>query len=87
MKLNLIYKLTGYSSIVFGLLAALSIYRIQYVKIGIAIAILGFITAGINIFLNAKYFYDYEVYPKGYWGMFLSSLPVLFLLFFIMKHR
>ncbi len=87
MKLNVIYKLTGYSSIVLGLIATLSIYRIQYVKIGIAIAILGFITAGINIFLNTKYFYDYETYPKGYWGMFLSSLPVLFLLFFIMKHR
>ena len=53
----------------------------------IALGILGFIISGINIFLNTKYYYEEEKYPKGYIGMLLSSLPVLFMLFVIMKHR
>ena len=52
MKLGLIYKICGYSSIVLGIIAAISIYKIQYIKIGLPICVLGFITAGINIFLN-----------------------------------
>ncbi|MCA0431183.1 MAG: hypothetical protein LCH32_11855 [Bacteroidetes bacterium] len=86
MKLGLIYKICGYSSIVLGIIAAISIYKIQYIKIGLPICVLGFITAGINIFLNTKYFYDEEKIPKGYLGMFLSSIPVLFILFVIYKH-
>jgi len=45
-----VYKLLGYLSIVIGILAALSIYRIQFAFYGIALGILGFIVSGINIF-------------------------------------
>ncbi|MCA6434836.1 MAG: hypothetical protein IM600_12710 [Bacteroidetes bacterium] len=86
MKLITLYKLSGYVSILLGLAAAFSIYKIQYIKIGLPLCIAGFILAGINIFLNAKYFYDEEKIPKGYLGMFLSSVPVLFLLFVIGRH-
>lgn len=82
-----VYKLLGYLSIVIGIFAALSIYRIQFAFYGIALGILGFIVSGINIFLNTRYYYEEEKYPKGYLGMVLSSLPVLFMLFVIMKHR
>ena len=82
-----VYKLLGYLSIVIGILAALSIYRIQFAFYGIALGILGFIVSGINIFLNTRYYYEEEKYPKGYLGMVLSSLPVLFMHFVIMKHR
>lgn len=82
-----VYKALGYLSIVIGILAALSIYRIQFAFYGILLGILGFIISGLNVFLNVKYYYEEEKYPKGYLGMVLSSVPVLFMLFVIMKHR
>jgi hypothetical protein len=87
MDLRVIYKVTGYLSIAIGLVAALSIYRMQYIYYGIGLAILGFISAGVNIFLNAKYYSEYEQYPKGYLGMFLSSMPVIFMMLLIFKFR
>lgn len=87
MSHRFVYKALGYLSIVIGVLSALSIYRIQFAFYGIVLGMLGFIVSGINIYLNTKYYYDEEKYPKGYLGMLLSSLPVLFMLFVIMKHR
>ena len=87
MSHRLFYKILGYLSILIGIFAALSIYRIQFAFYGIALGIVGFIVSGINIFLNTKYYYEEEKYPKGYLGMVLSSLPVLFMLFVIMRHR
>ena len=87
MSHRLVYKILGYLSLVIGALAALSIYRIQFSFYGIALGFLGFIISGINIFLNTKYYYEEEKYPHGYIGMVLSSVPILFMLFVIMKHR
>lgn len=87
MSHRLVYKMLGYLSILIGIFAALSIYRIQFAFYGIALGILGFIISGLNVFLNVKYYYEEEKYPKGYLGMVLSSIPVLFMLFVIMKHR
>lgn len=88
MNLSLVYRLLGYASLAIGALASLCIYRMhhpKYMFYGMALAILGFIISGANIFLNTKYFSDEEKYPKGYLGMVLSSLPVLFMLFVIFK--
>lgn len=87
MSHRFFYKALGYFSLLIGVLATLSIYRIQFAFFGIALGILGFIVSGINIFLNTKYYSEEEKYPKGYLGMVLSSIPVLFMLFVIMKHR
>jgi hypothetical protein len=87
MNFRLIYIVTGYLSIAIGILAAACIYRIQYMKIGIGLAMLGMVVAGINIFLNSKYFSEKDKFPKGYLGMFLSSLPVIFMLLIIFKFR
>lgn len=87
MSHRFFYKALGYLSLLIGILATLSIYRIQFAFFGIALGILGFIVSGINIFLNTKYYSEEEKYPKGYLGMVLSSIPVLFMLFVIMKHR
>lgn len=51
------------------------------------LAILGFIMAGINIYLNGKYEFDEVKWPKGYIGMLLSSIPVLFMLFVVFKYK
>ena len=87
MNVKTLYKVSGYLSIVIGVIAALCIYRIQYMYYGVALAIFGFIFAGINIFLNEKYYHEQEKFPKGYIGMFLSSLPVIFMMLIIFKFR
>ncbi len=87
MNLKSVYYITGYLSLLIGICAALCMYRIQNIFLGIGIAILGFIVSGINIYLNTKYFYDLEKYPKGYLGMVFSSLPVLFMMFVIFKYK
>ncbi|WP_317898442.1 hypothetical protein [Aurantibacillus circumpalustris] len=87
MNVKSVYKLSGYLSIVVGIIAVLCIYRIQYMYYGVALSILGFIFASINIFLNEKHYFEQEKYPKGYIGMFLSSLPVIFLMLIIFKFK
>lgn len=87
MSPRFLYKLIGYLSIIVGLVATGCIFKIQNVFYGIALSILGFILSGINIYLNMKYYYEEEKYPKGYFGMLFSSLPVLFLMFVIFKFR
>ncbi len=87
MSHRLLYKALGYLSIGVGIAASLCIYKPWLMMYGIALALLGFILAGINIFLNMKYYSEEEAYPKGFLGMFLSSLPVLFMLFMIFKSK
>jgi len=84
---RIVYISIGYLSIAVGILAALCIFRIQNMFYGIALSLLGFILSGINIYLNSKYYSEYEKYPKGYLGMLFSSLPVLFMLFVIFKFK
>lgn len=82
-----LYRFLGYLSILIGLAAAGCLFKIQNMFYGIALAIIGFIVSGINIYLNTKYYYDEEKYPKGYLGMLFSSLPVLFMMFVIFRFR
>jgi len=87
MNLNIIYKITGYLSIAIGIMSTMCIYRPGLRFFGIGFALLGFVIGIINIFLNMKYFSESEKWPKGYLGIFLSSLPVLFMMFMIFKTR
>ena len=87
MYTKLIYKVSGWLSLIIGLLCTLSIYQVRYVYYGVGLAILGFVFAGINIFLNQKFEFDEVKWPKCYIGMLLSSIPILFLLFVILKFR
>lgn len=82
-----VYKTTGYLSIMVGVAAALCIFKIQHLYYGMGFAILGFLLSTVNIFLNTKYYFDEEKWPKGYLGMFLSSLPVIFLMLVIFKFK
>ncbi|PBQ31306.1 hypothetical protein CNR22_05855 [Sphingobacteriaceae bacterium] len=87
MDVKKLYKLSGYLSVGIGLLATLCVYQKQFMFYGVALAIFGFIFAVINIFLNEKHYSEQEKFPKGYIGMFLSSLPVIFLMLMIFKFR
>ncbi|MGE0566758.1 MAG: hypothetical protein AB7O73_02325 [Bacteroidia bacterium] len=82
-----IYLVSGYLSIVFGLLSAGSIYRPGLIFIGMLLGIAGFFMSGINIYLNNKFEFDDTKWPKGYIGMLLSSVPILFMLFLIFNNR
>lgn len=84
---RILYYTLGYLSMLVGILAALCIFRLQNMFYGFALSILGFIIAGVNIFLNTKYYSEEEKYPKGYLGMVFSSLPVLFMLFVIFRFK
>ena len=87
MNVKTVYKITGYLSVAIGICAAICMYRIQFMFYGVGLAILGFIAGSVNIFLNSKYYYEQEKFPKGYLGIFLSSLPVIFMLMIIFKFR
>jgi hypothetical protein len=87
MYQRLVYKILGYLSIAVGLAATGCMFKIQNMFFAIALSILGFILSGINIYLNQKYYHEEETYPKGYFGMLFSSLPVLFMMFVIFKFR
>ena len=87
MNLNGLYKISGYLSLGIGIIASLCIYRPGLMVFAMGFALLGFILGGVNVFLNAKYFWQEEKFPKGYIGIFLSSLPVLFILFMMLKSR
>lgn len=87
MNPRLAYRLTGYLSIAVGIGASIGIYRPHFMMYSIALSLLGFILSGINVYLNQKYFAEQDRFPKGLLGMFLSSLPVLFLLFMIFRSR
>jgi hypothetical protein len=91
MKTNLIYVFIGYASIFFGFIGALTAFigltQIKYMFYSIALAIIGFILGSINVFINTKYFSELEKYPKGYFGILLSSLPVIILMVIIFKFK
>ncbi len=82
-----LYKISGVLSIVFGVFGAVCLIDIRTVPAAMLLAIVGFVFAGVNIFLDAKYEIHDRKFPIGYIGMILSSLPVLFLLAFVFFKR
>jgi hypothetical protein len=87
MNRRIVYYTLGYLAIAVGICASICIFKIQNLFFGISLSIVGFILSGINIFLNQKYYYEEETYPKGYLGMVFSSLPVLFMLFVVYRFK
>ena len=87
MNVKRVYLLTGYLSVAIGLMAALSVCRMQFLFYGIALSAIGFTLAATNLYLNAKYFSEQEKFPKGYFGIFLSSIPIIFMLLIVFKFR
>jgi hypothetical protein len=81
-----LYKFSGPASIIVGILAALSLINFSYVFYGLLFTVIGFVFAGINIFLDAKHGFSEKKYPAGYIGMIFSSIPVLFLMYMIFSH-
>lgn len=87
MDLARVYKISGIASIAIGTLAAASLLSFSMVFYGLLMAVIGFILAGVNIFLDAKYEFSGKRYPAGYIGMVFSSIPVLFLMYMIFSNK
>lgn len=82
-----LYKIAGILSVIFGVCAAICLVSIRTVPFALLLAITGFVFSIINVFLDAKHEIHDRTYPLGYVGMLLSSLPVIFLLFFVFMRR
>jgi hypothetical protein len=85
MSLFKVYKISGIVSLVFGILAACCLISIRAVPFGLLFSVLGFISSGLNVFLDTKHEFSGKKYPLGYAGMILSSLPVVFLMIIIFR--
>lgn len=78
-----LYKITGYLSLFFGILATLSCFNIVYLFAGLLCAIAGFIASIMNIFISTKYDISRRIITNSHVGMVLSSVPVIYLLIII----
>lgn len=78
MSIYRLYILTGYLSVLAGVISVMGISRIKWLYMACGIGALGMVLGIINIFLNTRYFSDSEKMPKGYFGLFLSALPIVF---------
>jgi hypothetical protein len=85
MNLFKVYKIAGIVSVVFGLLAVSCLFSLRTVPFGLLFSVLGFISSGINVFVDTKHEFSGKKYPLGYAGMILSSLPVVFLMIIIFR--
>ena len=80
-----LYKLSGYLSIGFGIACCTSLINPFYLFFALLFAIIGFVFSTVNIYLNTKYEITKKSFSLGYIGMILSSVPVIFLLFLIVR--
>lgn len=81
-----LFKLSGILSVIFGAVASLALINPHYLFFALLFAILGFASATINIYLNAKYEITNSNFSMGHIGVILSSIPVIFLLILIFRN-
>lgn len=79
-----LFRLSGYISIILGVLCCALLINPFLLFYSLLSAIIGFISATVNIYQNAKY--EYTRFSIGYISMLLCSAPVIFLLVLIFKH-
>jgi hypothetical protein len=77
------YKLISNLSIVFGSLATLTVFFNYYLLFGLFLSLLGFIASVFSIFYETKYQIERKIFSKSYIGLFLSSVPVLFIIYIV----
>lgn len=87
MDPKIVFKASGIISVIIGILASLCLINVRLIFPGLILAILGFLSSGINIFLNEKYDFSNGRYSIGFIGMIFSSVPVLFIMYMAFSHR
>jgi hypothetical protein len=83
------YRLTSYLSLVFGVLAALSIFKATFLMFGLVFCLLGFAASIINIFIQTKYQLQIEKWTltKAHLGLVLSSVPVIYIIIIVVIYK
>ena len=74
------YRITSYLSLGLGILAALSVLKVQFLLPGMVCCILGFGASIINIFIQTKYQMEKRTFTRAHAGILLSSVPVIYIL-------
>ncbi len=78
-----LFKYGGFGSIVLGLMASLTCIVPSTMFYGLIASFMGFILSIISIFVNTRFEYSKKKWIPAYFGMLLSSVPVLYLLIII----
>ncbi|MGZ3885686.1 MAG: hypothetical protein ACXVPQ_10035 [Bacteroidia bacterium] len=87
MNPKTLYTISGVISVIVGVLAGLCLFDIKLTFLALLFAVIGFLMSGVNIFLNEKYDFSGGKYSIGFIGMIFSSIPVLFILYIIFRHK
>jgi hypothetical protein len=77
------YKTISNLSVIIGALAACTIFFNDFLLIGLFISLLGFISSIFAIFYETKYQMEKKFFSKSFIGLFLSSIPVLYIIIVI----
>lgn len=85
MKAFRAFQLLGYGSLICGLFAMVSLFRISWLLPGMGLSFLGFGFGIAQLLIQQRHGFTQYKWPLAYWGMFLSSLPVLFVLLVVFK--
>ena len=78
----------GTISMILGIVAALlCLFPNKGILYAIIVGFFGLISSNIYIFLNTRHEINKKTITPGLIGLLLSSTPVLFILFFILKQK
>ena len=85
MSIRTRYLLIGYLSVVLGAVSVMGIARLQWLYMAAALGVLAMLLGIVNVLMGHRYFAEEESTPKGYFGLFLGALPVVFLMLVLFK--
>lgn len=81
-------RLLGIISMVFGIASALlCLIPGKGILFAVLVGFFGMLASNIYIFLNTRHQINKKTFTPGLIGLLLSSTPVLFILFFILKQK
>lgn len=82
-----LFKLSGIIAVLCGIICCLAVLSPNYLSFALIFAIIGYTFSTINIYLNAKHEITKSSFSIGYLGMILASVPVIFVLFLIIRNH
>lgn len=82
-----LFKLSGLISIVAGIICCALLFNPSFLPFALIFAIVGYASSTINIYLNAKYELTKSSFSIGYAGLILASVPIIFILVFIIRNH
>jgi hypothetical protein len=78
------YKIISNISLIIGALATGTIFFNDFLLIGLFLSLLGFMSSIFAIFYETKYQMQRRLFSKSFIGLFLSSIPVLYIMIVIL---